>query len=74
MAVCSGYIADGIIRGLFGFEPSLNVSAHASTPTFLRDPNVYRGFEGKLRHVRHRGQFYTIASDKSGVSAVLEDK
>jgi hypothetical protein len=72
MAVCSGYIADGIIRGLFGFEPSLNVSAAAHSLSFLRDPHVYRGFEGTLRHVHHQGELYTITSDKNGVSAQRE--
>ena len=70
MAVCSGYIADGIIRGLFGFMPSLETSAGAGL--ILKQPGVYRGFEGTLKHVRYRGGLWTIVASAQGVSARKE--
>ena len=33
MAVCSGYIADGALRGLFGFAPDLALDAAAGPVT-----------------------------------------
>lgn len=65
MAVCAGYIADGVVRGLFGFMPSLMVGG-SSMPQ-LRHANVSRGFEGALRHVRYRGRLFTLTSNASGL-------
>ena len=70
MAVCSGYIADGIIRGLFGYQPDLKLKAGA--PPALLAPNAARGFEGKLRHVRYAGALYTITAGASGVRVERE--
>ena len=79
MAVCSGYIADGVIRGLFGFAPSLALGAGDGDARVgedgvprLQDPTMNRGFVGTLSHVRYRGQLFTITSDALGVTAVRE--
>ena len=69
MAVCSGYIADGILRGLFGFMPSLEATSGALA---LKQPNVDRGFKGTLRHVRYRGELWTITASAQGVRAQKE--
>ena len=69
MAVCSGYIADGIIRGLFGFMPSLETRGTGLT---LKQPNEARGFKGTLKHVRYRGGLWTIVADDAGVRATQE--
>ena len=69
LAVCSGYIADGVIRGLFGFMPSLEATNGALA---LKQPNVARGFEGTLKHVRYRGELWTITSSAQGVRAEKE--
>ena len=67
LAVCAGYIADGVVRGIFGFMPSLGVGG-SSAPQ-LRHANVSRGFEGTLRHVRYRGRLFTLTSNASGLHA-----
>ena len=69
MAVCSGYIADGVIRGLFGFMPSLEATSGSLA---LKQPGVDRGFEGTLRHVRYRGELWTIVASAQGVRAEKE--
>ena len=65
MAVCAGYIADGVVRGLFGFMPSMGVGGDSAPQ--LRHANVSRGFEGTLRHVRYRGGLFTLTSNASGL-------
>ena len=69
MAVCSGYIADGIIRGLFGFMPSLEATNGALA---LKQPTIDRGFNGTLKHVRYRGELWTITASAHGVRAQKE--
>jgi len=69
MAVCSGYIADGVIRGLFGFMPSIEADGAALA---LKQPDVPRGFEGTLRHVRFRGALWTLTAGQHGVRATRE--
>ena len=69
MAVCSGYIADGVIRGLFGFMPSLEADGAALA---LKQPGAPRGFEGALRHVRYRGALWTLTAGQHGVRATRE--
>jgi hypothetical protein len=69
MAVCSGYIADGVLRGLFGFMPSLEATSGSLA---LKQPNVDRGFEGTLKHVRYRGELWTIVASAQGVRAEKE--
>ena len=77
MAVCGGYIADGVLRGLFGFDPSIIGAASApasgvpASPA-LRLANSSRGFSGTLRHVRYRGALFTITSGANGLSVALE--
>lgn len=70
MAVCAGYIADGVIRGLFGFMP--NLDAGMGNTLELKQPNVARGFKGTLRHVRYHGELWTIVADEKGVRATKE--
>ena len=79
MAVCSGYIADGVLRGLFGFMPQLSInSSHpsdadvGSSPPALLEPLIARGFHGSLSHIRFRGSFYTIVSNENGLRAEKE--
>jgi hypothetical protein len=73
MAVCSGYIADGVIRGLFGFMPSLEaINTSGSLDLALKQPSVDRGFEGTLKHVRYRGELWKITASAQGVRAEKE--
>ena len=71
-AVCAAYIADGIVRGLFGFAPALADFDGKGGPR-LRDAEAARSFKGNLRHVRYRGELYTLTAGKGGVQAVKED-
>ena len=71
-AVCAAYIADGIVRGLFGFAPALADFDGKGGPR-LRDAEAARSFKGNLRHVRYRGELYTLTAGKGGVRAVKED-
>ena len=72
MAVCSGYIADGIIRGLFGFQPEVLQQGGGGAAPRLRAVAAARGFEGELKHVRYNGRMYTISAGAGGVSAEEE--
>ena len=60
-AEVSGSFADVIISTFFGFRPS------PDGKTVLWNPQVSRGFQGRLRHVRWKGDFYTIVSDENGL-------
>lgn len=63
------YIADGILRGLFGFMPGLDVGQGA---LLLKNPHVARGFEGTLHHIRYQGELWAISADGNGVRATKE--
>ena len=71
-AVCSGYIADGVVRGLFGFAPTIQTTTGGDGAPALRAANTSRGFHGTLKHVRYRDGYFTIPSDARGVRAVRE--
>jgi hypothetical protein len=60
-AEVSGSFADVIISTFFGFRPS------ADGKRALWNSQVSRGFKGRLRHVRWKGDLYTIVSDESGL-------
>jgi hypothetical protein len=65
-AEVSGSFAEVVINTFFGFRPA--VDAHAA----LWEPQVPRGFTGKLLHVRWRNDFYTITSDDHGLRVEKE--
>ena len=60
-AEVSGSFADVVINTFFGFQPT------PDGKTALWNPQQPRGFNGKLRHVRWGGDFYTIISDHTGL-------
>lgn len=74
LAVCAGYIADGVLRGLFGFDPdpAAAFTVGATSAPRLRDPTVPRAFDGALRGVRYHGRLYSLVSNRSGVFAIEE--
>jgi len=65
-AEVSGSFAEVIINTFFGFRPN----PEGTTP--LWNPQVPRGFNGQLRHVRWNGSVYTIVSDKAGLHVERE--
>jgi len=64
--VDAGSFADVIIRTFFGYRPEYE--GHA----MLFEPEIPRGFEGKLLHVRKHGKFYTITSNSEGLTVTEE--
>ena len=67
-------ITNRIITGLFGVDPPLAFSSHASPDSpdepskWLRDAGTARGFNGMLTGLRIRGDLYTVTSTPAGVS------
>ncbi len=58
--------ANAVIKSFFGYRPGLEGDE------LLFDPETPRGFQGQLRHVRHRDKFYTINSTSEGLSIQQE--
>jgi len=54
--------ANTVIKTFFGYRPEL------IGDDLLFEPNVPRGFQGQLRHVRHKDKYYTIHSTSAGLS------
>ena len=65
-AEVSGCFAEVTINTSFGFRPS------PDGKTLLWNPDMARGFKGRLRHVRWNHDFYTIVSDDRGLHAKKE--
>ncbi len=65
-AEVSGSFAEVVINTFFGFRPGPDEKAA------LWNPQVPRGFNGQLRHVRWNGGFYTIVSDQHGLRIKME--
>jgi hypothetical protein len=65
-----------IIRTIFGFHGSDHGHGASESDTddsVLYEPNLARGFNGTLLHVRHRGKLFTITSNSStGLTMVHE--
>ena len=60
--LCGGAFADVIIKSFFGFQPDWEGRDG------LVEPDLPRGFNGKLVGLRWRGKLYDITSDAAGVS------
>jgi hypothetical protein len=59
-----------VIRGIFGFDPSIAVN---QSRVGLKRANVSRGFNASLKHLRYKGQLFTIRSDSvAGLSVEME--
>ena len=65
-AEVSGSFAEVIINTFFGFRPA------PDEKTALWNPQIPRGFNGRLCHVRWNGGFYTIISDNHGLHTEKE--
>jgi len=64
--VDGGSFADVIIRTFFGYSPEIEGDA------MLSKPELSRGFEGKLLHLRHGDELHTITSHSEGISVNRE--
>ena len=60
--LCGGAFADVIISSFFGFQPDW------AGKLAIVNPELPRGFEGRLSGLRWRGKLYTVASGAHGVS------
>ena len=65
-AEVSGSFAEVVINTFFGFRPAPDEQAA------LWHPQASRGFNGQLRHVRWKGNLYTIVSDQHGLHIKME--
>lgn len=63
-ALCGADFTDVMIRTIFGFHPSLNLSGQNP----LWAPDQSRGFSAALRHVRHGKTLLTITSGPNGLT------
>jgi hypothetical protein len=67
-SVGGGAFAETIIGTLFGFQPQ------SGKALSLYDPNVDRGFEGRLLNVNFRGKLLDITSNTEGVGIRYHEK
>jgi hypothetical protein len=64
--LCGGAFADVIISSFFGFQPDWA----GNLP--IVNPEMPRGFEGRLSGLRWRGKLYTVTSGAHGVSMKMQ--
>ena len=76
-----GAFFDGIVRGLFGYQPDMlwpdasssETEKQAALDATLLAPRAPRGFAGKLSNLRTPLGLATITSDSAGLSIALQD-